>query len=603
MRTAVCILMLMSGFWLHAAEPDRAPVAFYLKNLPQERVGGWSDRQIRSSLESDGFIVIEVDCSEFPKSSPELEEALVLFHKDCKDIYSRYEDSARIADMNNIFYVPEGYTVTRNIPVWNILEHGAEGSAQWVMNTWNDHIVSRYGMPEVSSPDQMTCPDGRPLDWNLYMDIVHPSGNASRTVPLLLVYGSASPRMTSFRPQATPGRLFRNIFPIGFLTSGYAFAIYDHCYNPLAKSDAWKHFKQYTLDDYNVLASSTAAMRYLRTHQKEYNLDGKIGVMGISKASASAMRVAEADNAGACEFLSMNPMAEEKPQPWSGADSRADVAYLAAGVGAERAFMYIDENSCPLITSAGLTDEYQQWDVYPDVVRHMRSEDLIHLDFWMDDLGHTFPCTGDDFATGESRYVLFKRFFDSCLKKSRHADVLYILPREGCSLVDEYGCSRTLLPDSMLPKAPSRYMDAFKNWEWASQYCGTVMRLSTGEEKYVVFKDYLLMGSDALESGNIFYADYQELPDRSPITVRFMEPFCLDEIRKKVTVSAEDGSSVSGVWTSSMKGTCFTFNPESPLKAEVSYNINVPATLRSMSGRCPSRHMKRDFRIQNIISK
>ena len=603
MRPAACIMMLLFCSLLHGAEPDRVPVAFYLKNLPQERVGGWSDAQIRSSLENDGFIVIDVDCSAFPKSSPELEEALVLFHKNCKEIYSRYEDSARIADVNNIFYVPEGYTVTRGVPVWNILEHGAEGSVQWTINTWNGHIVTRYGMQEVSEPEQMTCPDGRPLDWNLYMDIVHPSGNASKSVPLLLVYGSASPRMSSFRPQAAPGRLFRNIFPIGFLTSGYAFAIYDHCYNPLAKSDAWKHFKQYTLDDYNVLASSTAAMRYLRSHQKEYNLDGKIGVMGISKASASAMRVADADNAQGCDFLSMRPWAGEKPQPWPGADSSADVAYLAAGVGAERAFMYINENSCPVITSAGLTDEYQQWDVYPDVVRHMRSAGLIHLDFWMDDLGHTFPCMGNDFATGESRYVLFKRFFDSCLKPSLHADVLYVLPKEGCTQVDEYGCSRTLLPDSMLPKAPSRYMDAFKMWEWASEYCGIVMRLATGEEKYVVFKGYSYMGHDVLESDDIFFPDCQDLPRHSPITVRFMEPFSLDEIRNKVTVYASDGSAVRGVWTSSMKGTCFTFMPEQSLRAGVSYSVNVPANLRSISGKSPSRQMKRDFRIQNTISK
>ena len=601
MRSAACILMLFLVSLLHGAEPDRAPVAFYLKNLPQERVGEWSDSRIRSVLENDGFIVIDVDCSAFPKSSPDLEQALVLFHKNCKEVYSRYEDSERKADVNNIFYVPEGYTVTRGVPVWNILEHGAEGSAQWVMNTWNGHVVSRYGMPEVSFPEQMTCPDGRPLDWNLYMDIVHPSGHASKSVPLLLIYGSASPRMSSFRPQTSAGRLFRNIFPIGFLTSGYAFAIYDHCYNPLAKADAWRHFKQYTLDDYNVLAASTAAMRYLRSHKKEYNLDGKIGVMGISKASASAMRVADADNNQ--EFLSMEPDAGAKPQPWQGADSRADVAYLAAGVGAERAFMYIDENSCPVITSAGLTDEYQQWDVYPDVVRHMQSSDLIHLDFWMDDLGHTFPCMGDDYATGENRYVLFKRFFDSCLKSSRHADVLYILPKEDCTQIDEYGRSRTLLPDSMLPKAPSRYMDAFKMWKWASAYCGTVLRLSTGEEKYVTFKEYSYMGRDALESDDIFFPDSPQVSRMSEITVRFMEPFTLDEISGKVTVSAEDGSSVNGIWTSSMKGTCFTFMPGQPLKAGVLYSINVPVTLRSVSGRSPSRQVRRDFRIKTIIPR
>ena len=599
MKSALCILVMFAGMLLNAAEPVKVPVAFYLKNLPQERAGSCSDSQIRAQLEKDGFIVIDVDCSVLPKTSPHLEESLVSFHQNCKDIYKRYEDSARTVDVNNIFYVPEGYTVTRNIPVWNILEHGAQGSADWVMNTWNSHIVSRYGMDEVTAPEQMTNPDGSPLDWTLYMDIVHPSGQSSKKVPLLLVYGSASPRMSSFRPQAAPGRLYRNIFPLGFLTSGYAFAIYDHCYNPLAKGDSWKHFKQYTLDDYNVLASSTAAVRYLRAHHKDYNLDGKIGVMGISKASASAMRVAGGSNAEGCEFLRFPGQVEDKQQPWKGVDSQVDVAYVAAGVGAERSFLYIDGNSCPMITSAGLTDEYQQWDVYPDVARYMQAAGHVHLSFWMDDLGHTFPCLGRDYATGEDRYVLFKRFFDSCLKPSRNADVLYILPKDGCQQVDEYGRSRTLLPDNMLPKAPSRYMDAFKMWNWASAYCGVVMRMSTGEDIYVAFSRFPYTGCDVLQSDDVFVHEAPELSAMSPIMVRFMEPYSLEEVSRNIIVaSVDDGASVPGVWTSSMNDTCFSFAPACPMQKGGVYRIIVPDTMRSMSGKRPSVKMIREFCVE-----
>ena len=95
-----------------------------------ERVGGFSDSQIMNQLSKDGFIVIDVDCSDFPRTSPQLEDALVHFHMKCSEVYSRYEDSTQTVDVTNIFYVPEGYTVTRNIPVWNIQEHGAEGSME-----------------------------------------------------------------------------------------------------------------------------------------------------------------------------------------------------------------------------------------------------------------------------------------------------------------------------------------------------------------------------------------------------------------------------------------------------------------------------------------
>lgn len=48
-------------------------VAFYLKNLLTERIGEYSDKKIKEILELDDFLVIEVDCSSFPKTSPELE--------------------------------------------------------------------------------------------------------------------------------------------------------------------------------------------------------------------------------------------------------------------------------------------------------------------------------------------------------------------------------------------------------------------------------------------------------------------------------------------------------------------------------------------------
>ena len=597
MKKLVCAFMILVGTLLQGAEPVRKPLAFYLRNLPQERVGGCSDAQIKAQLRRDGFIVIDVDCSAFPRTSPQLEEALVLFHKNSQEIYRSYETSAEVVDVSNIFYVPEGYTVTRNIPVWNILRHGAEGSARWVMDTWNSHIVSKYGMSEVSSPEQMTNPDGSPLDWNLYMDIVHPSGRACRKVPLLLNFASISPRMSSFRPDRPLERVYRSIFPLGFLTTGYAFAIYDHCYNPLARGESWKHFKQYTLDDYNALAASSAAVRYLRSHADEYNLDGKVGVMGISKASNSAVRVADRDNADGREFLMTGDASERKPQPWMGAESHVDMAYAAAGIGAERSFMYIDSLSCPLVTSAGLTDEYRQWDVYPDVVRHMEAVDHIHLALWMEDMGHTYPCMGEDFATGESRYVLFKRFFDSRLKPSSSADVLYVLPKEGCTHVDVFGRSRTLLPDALLPGGPSAYMRTFKMGRWASSYCGVVVRLATGEEKYAVFKDFERFGSDVLASDDIFYKDMlPELDTLSPITVRFMEEYAFEEVRKRVKITAvEDGASVDGEWTSSMRGTCFTFVPARQLEAGKEYRIEVPVNIRSLSGKSPSVRLSRSF--------
>ena len=604
MRAFSCALLIVLTSFFCGAEPVKKPLAFYLKNLPVERIGEYSDVRIKDGLRKDGFIVIDVDCSEFPRTSPELEEAIVQFHATCSSVYAPYENVSQKVDVTNIFYVPEGFTVTRNIPVWNILEHGAPESAQWVMDTWNSHIVTRYGKDAVSSPEQMHNPDGSPLDWMLYMDIVHPSGRASKSVPLLLTFGSITPRMAGFRPDRPLDRVYRSIFPLGFLTSGYAFAVTDHCYNPLVQK--WGHFKQYTLDDYNAHASSTAFIRYLRTHLDQYNLNGKIGVMGISKASYSVVRVADRNNAEGEESLLFGGSSNERPQPWMPGESHVEVAYAAAGIGAERIFRYVNENTVPLITSAGLKDEYRQWSVYPDIVRYLQGNGHLHLSMWMEDLGHTFPCMGIDGATGMNRYVLFKRFFDHFLKDGS-ADVLYILPKENAENVDSLGCSRVVPAEELLPKyvhdvmQPSAMAYFPQSYPYAKSYSGVVMRLATGEHKYVIFKDFYDRfiahpgPSQVLASENIFPDSLLPLATLAPITVRFLDEYSLDEISAKVKVfEKKSGQTIAGKWSMSMNGTLFTFAPAQPL-APGAYRIIVPASVRSLSGKKPTTVVMRDF--------
>lgn len=618
MKKVFVMMFLVLSVALGAAERVKMPVVFYLRNLPMERIGSHSDEKIRSDLQSQGFIVIDVDCSSFPKTSPALEDALVKFHINCKQVYGGLEDETRMVDVSNIFYVPEGYTVTRHIPVWNIEKHGADGSMEWVMDTWNSHIVSRKGQSPVTSPDQMYNPDGSPIDWNLYMDIVHPSGKAAAKVPLVLNYGTVDPPMSSFRHDRPAERVYRNIYLLGFLTTGYAFAITDHCFNPLAKGTSWGHFKQYTLDDYNGLAASTAFIRYLRSHLDEYNLNGKIGVMGISKASYSVLRVADPDNACREESMYLHGRPNTKEQPWNDAGSHVDVGYAAAGVGTERMFRYLEDSSVPLITSAGQLDEYNQWEAYEDVVRYLDASDHIHLSLWMEDLGHTYPCLGVDGATGIGRYELFKKFFDHYLKPSvkTSADVFYVLPKEGATGVDQYGRSRVLPEDRKLPGQRPWFMYPYAiaglecTYQFAESYPGMVIRHNTGEGKYVIFKkfyDAYMTGSgcgktSVLASDRIFQYESEGVAVDAPVTVRFLEAYPVDEIASKVrVVSVSDGSRIRGKWASSMKGTCFTFCPDVPMKPGEKYRIVVPDSIVSLCGNRPSKAFVRDFVIAKQI--
>ena len=544
MKKLITVIMSLSLALFCMAEPVMKPVVFYLKNLPQERIGEWTDEKIKGDLEAEGYIVIEVDCSSYPKTSPELEEALVQFHINCKNVYSSYENASQVVDIDNVHYVPEGYTIKKNIPVWNIKDHGADGSLEYIMKQWNNVIVPKHGVDPVTSPEQMTNPDGSPLDYNLYLDIIYPSGNASAKVPLLMNHSSNSPRWRPFAPEQKTEVMYRNMFPIGFLTTGYAFANIDHCFVPLARGETWGYFDAYTLDDWNGLASNTAFVRYLRLHLDQYNLNGKIGTMGISKASYGSTRLSDPNNAAGSEYYMFNSTPNTKPQPWSEGESHVDVIYTAAGHGTSRIDKFVNSGCVPVITSAGVKDEYGQWAVYPKVVKHLNDIDHIHYPFWMQELGHTYPGMGEDFATGESRYVVFKRFYDHFLKPSDQtkADVFCIFPKEGATAVDAFGYSRMLPADNFLP-------------------------------------EYML-----------------GLPVDTPIAVRFLEEFTVEAISAAVSVTrVEDGEVISGEWTPSMKNTCFSFAPSSAMEKGKTYRITVPTSLVSVSGAHPSTEVVREF--------
>ena len=545
MKKILFMFFLLSGL-VAGAEPVAKPLALYLKNLPQERIGEWTDAQIKADLESKGFIFVEHDCSSYPKDPEGLRLALVDFYTEFGNELTKYETAEVTVDTKAVFCVPEGYTVTPDIPIWNIADHGAEGSLEKIVKTWNDYIVKDYGVEPVTSVDQMYGKDGKPVDLNLYLDIVHPSGKASKNVPLLFNFSSADRRMSAFRPETG-----RNGIPLGFLTTGYAFASADHCYNPLAKAHVWKYYEWYSLEDWNGLKSAQAYIRYLRTHLEEYNLDGRIGTMGISKASYSSTRMADPHNASGSEHFLFNGVVNTKPQPWADGESHVDVIYTAAGHGSSRIDKYVNGGCVPVLTSAGKTDQYGQWAVYPKVVKHLNDIDHVHYPFWMEELGHTMPATGTDFATGESRYVVFKRFFDRYLKPSDEtkADVFCIFPKEGAEKVDDLGVSRMLPADNFLP-------------------------------------EYML-----------------GLPTDTPVTVRFLDEFTVDAVSAAVKVTeVETGTPVEGEWKGSMKNTSFSFTPSSPLEKGKTYRITVPTSLASVSGAHPSVEVTRDFTVTHTLA-
>ena len=538
------MLVLCGIVFFTTASYAQKPVAFYLKNLPCPRIGTDSDKDIIKDLEADDFVVIEVDCSLFPKTSPALEDRLVEFHLQSPEFIKSHIGSDSNIDYGTIMYVPAGYRVARNIPVWNLLKYGAKNNMDKIMKSYNTDVVKKYKVKKADTPEAMVDLNGRPLDYNLYIDFIYPSGTPKQKVPLLLNFSSNAPRFYPFSPKAEKQIAYRAVFPIGFLVSGYAFANLDHCFIPTAKRGVYSHFKDYSLDKYNAVAYVTSSIRYIRSVADKYNLNGRIGTMGISKASYSAVIAANVHN---------NTMKEALPdygavnlnQPYQGYSSSVDVSYAASGDGTWRLPQIIDSESAPMVTSMGKHDKFvRHWDAYPVVLSHLNKVNNIHLDLWMEELGHTYPGMGDDFTTGIRRYSLIKTFFDRYLKPDEHIspEVFYILPKQNTEDVNVDGTFRTLIPDALLPK------------------------------------------------------DMKDVPTDDVITVRFLSAMNLSSIKENIKIeNQKTKKAVQGTWEASMKNTCFKFTPAGVLDKATTYVIKVADVTTDVNGNKLGKNAERYF--------
>ena len=92
------------------ADKEPVPAAIYLQNLPGERVGEWTDQQIIADLQAQGMIVITHDCSSYPTTSPELETAILEWHRTLAGHLTDYDTDTTTIESRAMYFIPEGYT-------------------------------------------------------------------------------------------------------------------------------------------------------------------------------------------------------------------------------------------------------------------------------------------------------------------------------------------------------------------------------------------------------------------------------------------------------------------------------------------------------------
>lgn len=504
------------------------PTAVYLRGLPVPRIGTDSDEILINALLDDGLVVIELDCSRMPTDHEALVATIMDFNRALLRKIPALTERVISPDESFIYWIPEGYRLARNQPFWNIARHGAHGTLEHMVQVYNRDVVNKAGVAPIETPDQLAGPDGEPLDFNLHIDLIYPSGNPFVRPPVIAHFSTLCRQARHLRGE-------RAVFPITWLTSGYALAYVDHIYNPLARESNFGYFNNYSLQNWNALAASSAAMRFLRANADTFNLGDRIGALGHSKSSFSVMRIADTNHPYLAEHSSFDgfPEGSPEPQPWSSYDSRIQVAYASMGLGIARR-EYTTDSLVPVIVAVGRRDQWNYWDRTVPQVAQAERLGINQLSLWMGELGHDLPF-GRDHASGQDRTQLVRRFFDQHLhpREDRALQVLAITPADGAEQVALDGSiARFGVPDEQLP------------------------------------------------------ADLHGLSPRKPITVRFARSIDTATMNPQSlqVVNLSTGQAVAGQWRSELRNSRFSFEPASTLSPTTEYRVEVRPGLRDIDG-------------------
>ncbi|NLF29957.1 MAG: hypothetical protein GX591_03615 [Planctomycetes bacterium] len=411
-------------------------VILYVMNEAWERIGRESDLSILRDYIGQEFIVVTLDFGNAPQAvSPAIDGDIDVLYQ---ALFGLQTPSILKAinlqpEARRLFVLPEGYRVATDLTFWEIDKHGAYGTLEYIMKTYNEEIVAKIRQRERNAPDlqpatqpsDMVDRQGRPFDYRIKMDIVYPS-QATRRLPVFVESATQIPRVSH------RGYLFQ--------CRGYVYVVMGHCFNPIVQH--YWHCGPFTLDHWNGLACYTAAMRYLYKNADLYSMDtDHIGMMGISKGQYAVTRLSDPNHAGTAESKKFSsfpagfgtfPDGTPQAQPWQGYPSRIHCGWQGMGMGLwERE--YITPDYVPTILACGENDRDVITDEgTPIFLKALEAMNTNHVYLFMEGLGHSFSY-GYDNRLGVDRHRLVNDFFDRYLKSEDKLPpvVLIASPRDG----------------------------------------------------------------------------------------------------------------------------------------------------------------------------
>ena len=594
------------------------PVAMYVVNTRAERVGTDSDVEIIKSLLDRDFIVVVVDYLNNSKAkSPNLDWS-------AQEIRRYINVGNHISEADCIpkggykesFVVPAGCNVSVNNVFWEADKHGADGTIDKIVETWNNDFRATTGeviIPWVNSdgtrktvvnamndshplhdgsspiwymdadgtPEteagkgtytkvkytwaesvfDLVDPDGKPVDLNLYMHIVYPT-NPEKSVPVTAL-ASSSTYCTTAKTGADM-RAHSN----GFLFRGYANVVFDYLWVPMARMASYDYFDgkasdgaltgdqlTYSLHVYNDKRINTAAMRYLRYIANE---DAETYNFDTEKIGVYGN-----SKGGWFTFVGSKELHEKTTIVGNMTLEEAIDARINEYTSKREFVNHAGETRYQngdviTVCQNGVTidgGELQPWLTYKSGAR--AGEEILSYATVL------YPCCApayEDIEDGHAPMYLSSNIYDEYRSAYNSSNIRTNLAR----MKD--------VPSLTLETAVGHMLTYGKD-------------LNYGIDSYDAFFDFF---GYYLKDENVKVAFVTPLnkasgvDEEEEITIQFIGSISESEI-SKITISDSNGNKLKGEWTSFYGNTQWTFTPEAMLGG-MTYTVSIPADITSDNG-------------------
>ena len=434
---------------------EEKPIVLYVRNTCMPRVGRESDDTILSDLLKEGYLLTVLDCHHDERA------VCPLLDLEIQKIRLALEKGEYLGGLPHVraasYVLPAGYRLRRGIPYFDLATEGADGCLSRTLEIWNRDLITssradmivkdkngkscRLGDLHAATPEDCVKPDGSPLDFLLYLDIIYPS-NPEGEVPVMFLASSSENRtsitLKEMRPHFT-----------GFLMRGYAGVIFDYAYVPTARADHYGYHydwriptQDYGLSFYTGIKASAAAVRKVRRlatvypERYRFRIDA-FGGYGHSK-SGYVYALANKHPERLPEQFYFEGHRGEAPkgaqQPsltypdGSPIPSNLQAVYFSSG--AAWSYSYDEENFAPTYLSAGELDG-SFTTVYPHIVSTGLQYNIPTSYYSMPNVGHEI-IYGKSEALGIDLYSTVFDFFDANLAGGENV-LAYLLPKDGTS--------------------------------------------------------------------------------------------------------------------------------------------------------------------------